>query len=244
MRDAVVLRKMDAVILCGGRGKRLGAVTENIPKPMVMIGNRPFLDILIEYVSSFGFRRFILCVGHKKEAIEGYFQHRNGDAAIVYSEEREDKLLGTAGAVKNAEESIGSKTFLVMNGDSFAPINLARFFEFHELRGGNASIALTKAPGREDAGSVRLSEKDEIIGFDEKESPKREAYMNTGVYFFNKPIFDHITPGVSSSLEYDLFPALINSGIYGYVTGADLLDIGTPERLEKAKAFFAGGLKR
>ncbi|MBU0605250.1 MAG: nucleotidyltransferase family protein [Candidatus Omnitrophica bacterium] len=244
MRNATVLQKTDAVILCGGRGKRLGAVTKDMPKPMVMIGKKPFLEILIEYVSSFGFRRFVLCVGHKKEAVEDYFRNRKDGVTIVYSEELDGKLLGTGGAIKNAEGLIESEAFLVMNGDSFAPIDLGKFFGLHEQRGKDVSMVLTKASGRNDAGSVRLNETDEVIGFSEKESVDRETYMNAGVYFFNKTVFRNIAPGVHSSLEYDLFPALVNSGIYGYVTDADVIDIGTPERLEKAKTFFMGGLKR
>lgn len=244
MKDAITLLSMDAVILCGGQGKRLGAITKDMPKPMVMIGKRPFLEILIEYVSSFGFRRFVLCVGHKKEAVKGYFRNRNSGMAIVYVEELEGKLLGTAGAIKNAEEIIDSETFLVMNGDSFASIDLARFLEFHYRRGGIVSIALTKAAPRGDAGSIRLNEKNEIVEFSEKESIKGRSYMNAGVYLFDKKVFSYIAPGIRFSLEYDLFPSLITKGIYGYATEADVIDIGTTERLEKAKVFFSRDPKK
>ena len=241
MKDISVLQKTDVVILCGGPGTRLGSMTKDIPKPMVMIGTRPFLEILIDYVISSGFRRFVLCVGHKKEAIEGFFSARKAGVTVVYSEEDEGALLGTAGAIKNAEKAVKSDTFLVLNGDSFAPIDLGSFLEFHEQKKGSVSIALTRAAQRIDAGSVRLNEKDEVTGFSEKNSIGPGTYMSAGVYFFNTTVFRHIPGAARFTLEYDLFPALIGKGIYGYITDADVVDIGTPERLARAKMFFTEG---
>ncbi len=240
MKESPFLNETDVVILCGGPGTRLGAITKDIPKPMAMIGNRPFLDILIQHVSSFGFKRFVLCVGYKKEAIEDHFRTYKSDIKVVFSEERDGNLLGTAGAVKNAEKAVESDTFLVMNGDSFTDIDLGRFLEFHDKKRAVASLALTKAVKRGDTGLVRMGERDEIVTFSEKDEIADAAYMNMGVYFFNSAVFRHIPAEARFSLEYDLFPLMTGKGIYGYVVNAEVIDIGTPERLEKAKAFFAG----
>lgn len=244
MKGSAFLNETDVVMLCGGSGTRLGAITKDIPKPMATIGNRPFLDILIQHVSSFGFKRFVLCVGYKKEAIEDYFRTHKGGIKIVFSEEREGNLLGTAGAIKNAEKAVESDTFLVMNGDSFADIDFGRFLQFHDKKRAVASLALTKAVQRDDAGRVRMGERDEIITFNEKDEIADAAYMNTGVYFFSNAVFRYIPAEARFSLEYDLFPSMIGKGIYGYVVDTEVIDIGTPERLEKAKALFAGGSKR
>ena len=238
------MKKIDAVILCGGIGRRLGAITKDIPKPMVMIGNRPFLDILIEHISSFGLRRFVLCVGYKKEAIEDHFRAHKSDVTIVFSEEHEGKLLGTGGAIKNAESSIKSNRFLVMNGDSFLSIDLGRFLEFHDKKRAAVSIVLTKAAKRDDTGSVRVSGRGEIIAFSEKDGIGDEVYMNAGVYAFDSSVFSHIPPDTLFSIEYDLFPSMVGKGIYGYVVDSEVVDIGTPERLEKAKVFLTGVHKR
>lgn len=243
MRDNSFLNKIDAVILCGGPGRRLGAITKDTPKPMAMIGNRPFLEILIRHVSSFGFNRFVLCAGYKKEAIEDHFRTHKGDIEIVFSEEDEGNLLGTAGAIKKAERVIKSDTFLVMNGDSFADIDLGRFLEFHGKKKAVVSIALTRSTKRDDTGLVRLDEGGEITAFSEKKGALNAAYMNIGTYFFNNTVFQHIPPDIRFSLEYDLFPSMVDKGIYGYVVDTEVIDIGTPERLEKAKASLAGGPK-
>jgi len=245
MKSNISLEKIDAVVLCGGKGKRLGAITKNIPKPMVMIGKRPFLDILIERISSFGLKRFVLCVGYKKEAVKNYFRiHKSSDTAIVFSEEKEGRLLGTAGAIKNAEGSVKSEAFLVMNGDSFLYLDLERFLKFHNEKKAVVSIVLTKTIKRDDVGKVRLGKNDEIIAFSEKEVIRDEPYMNAGVYIFDRRVFHYIPQDTSFSIECDLFPLLVGKGIYGFVVNNDVLDIGTPERLIKAKVFFSGDHKR
>lgn len=245
MRDSGFLKDIDVVILCGGKGRRLGAITKDIPKPMVMIGGRPFLDILIERISSFGFKRFVLCVGYKKEVAEEYFRaHKRSGVEVVFSREDERKLLGTGGGLKNAEGAIKSSTFLVMNGDSFLSMDFGRFLEFHGERKAVVSIALTKAAKRTDAGSVRLGAKDEIVEFSEKDNNGCTVYMNGGVYVFDSSVFRHMPVSAAFSLEYDLFPLLTGKGIYGYVTGGEVLDIGTTERLEMAKTFFSGVCKK
>lgn len=82
----VFTRNIDVVILCGGKGERLWPVVSDRPKPMAKIVHRPFLDILIGYVSSFGFKRFILCVRYMKEFIKDYYEDKKG---IIFSEEKE-----------------------------------------------------------------------------------------------------------------------------------------------------------
>lgn len=240
-----VLKDIDVVILCGGIGKRLGALTKDIPKPMVMIADRPFLDILIEHIASFGFKRFVLCVGYKKEVIEEYFRaHKRNDITIVFSHEDEDKLLGTGGGLKNAEGTIKSPNFLVMNGDSFLAMDFGKLLEFHSRKKALVSIALTKADKRSDTGSVKMGSEDEIIAFSEKGSIAGQAYVNAGVYVFDSKVFQLMPSSNAFSLEYDFFPSLIGKGIYGYVTDGEVLDIGTTERLEMAKTFFSGVHKK
>jgi NDP-sugar pyrophosphorylase family protein len=244
MNKSDFLKKIDTLILCGGLGRRLGTITKDLPKPMAMIGDKPFLKVLVERLSSFGLSRFILCVGYKKETIEDFFRLSKDDTEIVFSEEDEANLLGTGGAVKNAESFIRSETFLVMNGDSCVSMDFEKFLDFHRNKGAIATIALTKSDNREDAGSVRLGEEDEVLSFREKDAVGKESYMNAGVYAFDKKIFSCMPSAMSFSVEYDLFPYLIDRGIYGYTINTEVVDIGTPERLEKARLFLTGVNKR
>ena len=100
---------LDVLILCGGFGKRLKSISQDIPKPMVNINGRPFLEFLIEHLSSFGFKRFILCTGFKSDVIEQYFKNKNDGNNYIFS--KEDFPLGTGGSVKNAEPYISNSKF-------------------------------------------------------------------------------------------------------------------------------------
>ena len=83
------LKDVDVLILCGGKGERLREITKSVPKPMVKIGQRPFLDIIITYLSNFGFRRFILGVGYKARIIENYYlKNRKKGLKIIFSREK------------------------------------------------------------------------------------------------------------------------------------------------------------
>lgn len=225
---------IDVIILCGGLGTRLGSLAQGIPKPMVEINDRPFLDILIGHVASFGYKRFILCAGHKSEVIEDYYSRKND--GLTYAISKEIEPLGTAGAFKNAEKLIKSASVLGMNGDSFCRANLKDFLGFHFSRSARASIVLTSLEDSRDYGAITLNAQQEIIQFNEKHSAGQgSGLVNAGIYFMERNIIEQIPAGKKLSLEYDIFPSLVKKGFFGFTTTQRLFDIGTPERLEIAK---------
>ena len=146
---------IDVVILAGGLGKRLRTLVSDRPKPMADIRGRPFLDILINYVSSYEFRRIILCTGHMGSLVREHYQKVTNDIEILFSEEKEP--LGTGGAIKNAKALIQSNPFLVMNGDSFCAADLGSFVDFHKKMNALLSIVLTYSETTEDYGSVAFN---------------------------------------------------------------------------------------
>ncbi len=223
---------IDVVVLCGGLGTRLKKVVSDRPKVMAEVNNKPFLEILIDYIAVFGFRRFVMCVGYMKEKIREHFERRK-DVEILFSAEEE--LLGTAGAIKNAEKFIRSNPFLVVNGDSFCRINVKGFLDFHITKKAYASIALVLPEKDADYGVVAIGDDQRILSFNEKREPDTGGFINAGMYFFNRDILKLIPENITYSLEYNLFPHIIDKGIYGYVTGEKLIDIGTPERYRKAE---------
>lgn len=223
---------IDVVMLCGGRGERLRNIIKDRPKPMAEIKGKPFLDILIDYVAGFGFRRFILCIGYKGDFIKRYYQNRDVSFTILFSEEKTQ--LGTAGALKNAAPLIKSNSFLVMNGDSFCKLDLNEFINFHINKNALFSIALVKANPGSDYGVVNLDSLGRTTSFNEKTKTTDRGFFNAGIYLFRNDIFSLIPANKSSSLEYDLFPNLINKSFYGYITENELIDIGIPERYRKA----------
>ena len=222
----------DVVILCGGMGTRLRGVEKDKPKPMVDFNGRPFLDLLIDYVGGFGYKRFILCSGHKGNLIEEYFKQKKDDK--TYQLSRESRPLGTAGAIKHAEAFITSDTFLAMNGDSFCPVNLNSLLDFHYTHNALTSIALVPMKEALDYGGVVLGEENRIERFNEKTATS-SGWVNAGIYIFRKKILDRIPAGKPVSLEKELFPSMIGQGLFGFTSESRLLDIGTPERLELAR---------
>lgn len=233
MIDLIDPKYIDAVILCGGLGERLRDVVSNRPKAMAEINRRPFLDILINYVADFGFRRFILCIGYMGDFIKQYYQQKKGSLKIIFSEEKEP--LGTAGAIKNAESLIKSSPFLALNGDSFCQIDLRKFLQFHLEKKALASIVLTKAIDSGDYGNVALGESGQIITFDEKTNKHKNSFVNAGIYLFQKRILSSISTNEKFSLEKDFFPKMVANKFYGYITQKRFIDIGTPARYKKAE---------
>ena len=225
--------KIDVVILCGGFGKRLQTVIKDIPKPMAKIKRRPFLDILVDFIASYGFRHFILCTGYKADTIEKYYRQKNSNLSIIFSRER--KPLGTGGAIKNAKNYIKSSPFLVINGDSLCKINLIEFIDFHLKKEALISIAVTNADVCDDYGVITINGLQRIVEFDEKAKGYKNRLINAGVYLLQREVFS-LMPGKDNfSIERDFFPKNIKRKLYAFETQESVIDIGTPERYKKAK---------
>jgi len=231
------LSDIDVYILCGGLGKRLRKISRSIPKPMVKIAGRPFLNFIIRYMAGFGFRRFILGVGYKGEMIERYYRNnKSAGVDIIFS--KETKLLGTGGALKKARKLIKSRQFIVLNGDSFCRFNPVEFFKFHWQKKALASILLRRMPDGRDYGEVKVDSSRRILNFNEKSARAKRCLINAGVYLFDRRIFG-LMPGLTEfSLERDLFPGIIRKKIFGYIYRGFFIDIGTPERYRKAQKYF------
>lgn len=228
---------IDVVILCGGMGTRLRTVITDRPKALAKINGIPFINFLTNYVASFGFKRFILCIGYKGNQIKQYYKRKNFPyLEIVFSEEK--SLLGTGGAIKNAEGFIKSNPFLVMNGDTFCRLDLDRFIDFHFTKQALFSMASVRSRKGRDYGTVRLNDSGQIIGFDEKkEVGKCYSFINAGIYLMDHILLSNIPLGKNFSLEYELFPSIIRKRSYGFVSEAEFIDIGTPSHYRKAEKF-------
>ena len=232
-----IFNEIDAIILCGGKGTRLQPVVSNRPKALAAFGDTTFLDILIESLKSNGFKTFILCVGYMKDQIKDHFKDKD-DLTIIFSEE--DEPLGTGGASKKAEPLLQSETFVVMNGDSICDINFYDFYLFHKNKNALLSIALLRAKETQDFGSVIINEKREIISFKEKVTNNSPCLVNAGVYLMQQEIFSYMPDMFQFSLENDFFPKMIGKRCAGFIINSELIDIGTPERYEKAVHLIGG----
>ena len=183
---------LKAIILAGGRGKRLRPITDYVPKPLISIKNIPIIEWQIKYLKKFGISEVIICSGYKTEMIENYLKNKKLGIKITFS--IENKPLGTGGAIKKAGKKIKDKSFIVINGDIITNIDLEKLMK---KENSIASIQLKTNFG------ILQTDKDKIIKFDEKKEIKN-LWMNAGIYHLNKESIKDL-PNVGD-IEKTLFP--------------------------------------
>jgi mannose-1-phosphate guanylyltransferase len=220
-----------AIILVGGEGLRLRPLTCNLPKPMVPIVNRPFLEHVVEHLKRHHIDQIILAICYLPDRIQSHF----GDGSsfgVKLSYAVEQTPLGTGGAVKNSERFLND-TFLVFNGDIFSDLDLTETVKFHRAHKAKATIALTPVDDPTAYGVVELDSRNRVKGFIEKPSRDKVTsnLINAGIYVMEPEILELIPAGVHSMLERGLFPDLVKRGIpfYGYRSHAYWLDTGKPD---------------
>jgi D-glycero-alpha-D-manno-heptose 1-phosphate guanylyltransferase len=226
----------EAVILAGGRGTRLLEVVADRPKPMAEVAGRPFVEWLVLALQRQGVRRVVFSTGHQGAVIERHFEGGMPGVEVVCV--RESEPLGTGGGVRNALAEVRSRRVLVLNGDSYCAVDLARLESVHERRSARATIWLAEVDDVRRFGSVILGPAEAVTRFEEKSS-SGPGLVNAGVYLFERSVLEAIAPG-PASLEKDVLPALVGQGLCGVVGAGPLLDIGTPESYRAAQASFAG----
>ena len=227
--------RVDVTIFSGGLGTRLGGQARKIPKALVDVHGKPFLEIVLDQLARQGLRRFILCTGYLGEQIRSHFSAYGG-GEVFFSQEA--RPLGTAGALELADTLLKSERILVANGDSFAPsLDAGSLIQFHEGVGAQATVAVIEADSRRDGGYVTVDENRRVMRFSEKEY-RAPCYISAGVYVFEREILDRIPAGRFLSLEKDLLPSLPAGVFYGYPCAGSLHDIGTPERLEAFRHYW------
>ena len=183
---------LKAIILAGGRGKRLRPITDYVPKPLISIKNIPIIEWQIKYLKKFGISEVIICSGYKTEMIENYLKNKKLGIKITFS--IENKPLGTGGAIKKAGKKIRDKSFIAINGDIITNIDLEKLLK---KENSIASIQLKTNFG------ILQTDKDKIIKFDEKKEIKN-LWMNAGIYHLNKESIKEL-PNVGD-IEKTLFP--------------------------------------
>ena len=216
-------------------GTRLQPVLPSTPKPLAPVGDVPFLELLVLQLRSQGIRHLVMCTGHRGEQIEQAFRDgRKWDVSIEYS--RESRPLGTAGALKLAERCLlGVPEILVMNGDSFLEFDFPEFLRFHRGHGGLVSMAVRKVRDASRYGTVQLDAHFRVVGFWEKKNIRAPGIVNGGVYLFGSGALQYLSHG-PASLENDIFPRLLDHGVYAAEQVGVFIDIGTPEDYARAQS--------
>lgn len=221
---------MHAVVMAGGEGTRLRPLTTRRPKPMVPIVNRPMLEHTINLLKQDGVQDITATLHYLPEMIEGYFQD-GSQQGVKINYLREEKPLGTAGGVKQAENFL-DQTFLVFSGDVLSDIDLSKAVRFHQRKGTLATIVLTRVPNPIEYGVVITDEEGRIKQFLEKPG-WGEVFsdtINTGIYVLEPEVLKQVKSGTEFDFSKDLFPKLLEMGepLYGYVADGYWCDIGNP----------------
>lgn len=231
------MESLDAIVLAGGLGTRLRSVIDDRPKVLAPVNGKPFIEILFNLLNRHPLiSRVVIAAGYRADELEKKYA---GSAAygfnIVFSVETEP--LGTGGAIKKAISQTASKDILVLNGDSYLEIDLARFYSFHQQKNALTSIAIKKTDDANRYGTVRISDDGRIQSFEEKALSGTEGFINAGMYLFDRTLFDHVAENEALSLEKDLLPRMIRSRAYGFIAEGKFIDIGIPESYNLASTY-------
>lgn len=232
--------KLKAVVLAAGRGKRLQSLTRDIPKPMLLLGNKPIIQYVIESLRDAGIIDIFINLHYLPEKIKGYFKDgASFGVNIGYS--YEEGLLGTAGAIKKLELQL-SETFLVAYGDTFRKLNYRKLVEQHRKKGGVATLAVYKTEAIEGCGIIEINEEGIIQKFIEKPAPgeTKSNLANAGVCVLETEVLTYIPSQKEFDFGRDLFPLLLSLGrpMFSFIIEEPVLDIGTPESYKQAQRAF------
>lgn len=192
---------MKCVILCGGKGIRMPA-GENVPKPLLKVGDKPILEHIMNHYAKYGVKNFILCLGYEGEKIRFHFFRNPSEYQIEMVDTGED--TNKAGRLLKIKHLIDD-TFFVSYGDDLANVNISKLLALHKLQGKIATLSAVKLVHQ--YGILEISDFEPHIVSKFKEKPVMNDWINGGYFVFDKKIFDYIQEG--EDLEKEVFHKLI-----------------------------------
>jgi mannose-1-phosphate guanylyltransferase len=226
---------MQALILVGGEGTRLRPLTSLVPKPVVPLAGRPFMSYMLEWLRGHGVDRAILSCGFLPDGVRAVL----GDGSewgvqLTYVEE--PTPLGTGGALKYAEDLLDER-FFMLNGDILSDMDLTAQLAQHEATGARATLALIGVDDPSAYGLVRRRPDLSVREFVEKPNLDEidTHLVNAGAYILERSVLADMAPaGTRISIEREVFPRLVDDGLYGFEASGYWIDIGTPQRYLQA----------
>ena len=221
---------MKAVIIAGGLGTRLRPLTNNTPKPMLPIGEKPILEHLVNWTKRGGIKSIVLCVSYLKESIEDYF----GDGEkfgvnIEYAISK--KQLATAGQLKTAEEFI-EDDFVCLYGDSIFNFSLKSMIKQHSIKKSFVTMSLSEYKTNLPYGVIETSKNGKVIKW--KEKPEIKANVNMGCYIMNPQVFNLIPKNKSYGMDDVIKKIMKKNTVNSFITKKGFTDIGNKESYKQA----------
>lgn len=222
---------MRAVILVGGQGTRLRPITYDIPKALVPLRNQPFMGYMIDFLRSGGIDGAVLSLGYLPDPIQAYVSGRDDLDGFSIDYAVEDRALGTAGGIKNAQQYLDGGPLVVVNGDVLTGMDLTRAIEQHRSTDAVATITLTSVEDPTAYGLVEVDHEMLVHRFIEKPAydDVTTNLINAGVYVMEPEVLDMIPAGREVSIEREIFPRLQAEGrLRAHISSSYWKDIGTP----------------
>ncbi|MCI7464552.1 MAG: nucleotidyltransferase family protein [Campylobacter sp.] len=224
------------ILMVGGLGTRLRPLTNDVPKPMLDVGNKPILHTIVENFAKYGYTDIIMCVNYKSEIIKEYFG--NGDKFGVKIEYvLESQRMGTAGALSLLQKR-PKDDFFVMNGDLLTNVNFEYLHEYHKDSNACASICVRKYDMQVPYGVVNVRA-NQVTSIEEK--PTQSFFVSAGIYMFSPIVLDFIPKGVFYDMP-TLFGELLKQGfaVYPFFIREYWLDIGKMDEYRRANDEYEG----
>lgn len=238
---------MKAVIMAGGKGTRISSITNNeIPKPMLQIGNKTILEHQIDNLKKSGITDITLVIGHLGDKIKEYFgDGSNFRVNISYYEEDPNKPLGTAGSFYYLKDFI-KEDFVLIFGDVFLSVDFNKMIKYHLDNNSDATL-LTHPNSHPFDSDLVVVNNNRVVSFDSKENVRNYDYnnlVNSGIYCFSKRVFDYVVEPKKYGLEKDVIRKMIENGdkVYSYHSTEYVKDMGTPERFYQVNEDYQNGL--
>jgi len=226
---------MEAIILAGGFGTRLAHIIQDVPKPMALVCDKPFLEYNFDYLKKNNIKKVILAVSYKRESIISYFRNNYNGIEIEYSIEKSP--LGTGGGIKQALQLCSDENVYIINGDSFFDVDLTKMMEFHCQNNADITIATKRMCKFERYGTIDVS-KDEITSFNEKQYTE-SGLISGGIYLVKKSIFTRLNK-TNFSIEKNVFEnEALGLKMFSFESDGYFIDIGVPEDYYRAQKDFS-----
>ena len=226
------LKPNKVVLMVGGLGMRLRPLTENTPKPMLMVGNKPILQTIVEKFAEYGFVNIVMCVNYKSNVIQDYFKD-GSEFGLNIEYILETQRMGTAGAL-SLLGTVPSEPFFVMNGDLLTNVNFEHLYHYHLSNNAMATMCVREYDFQVPYGVVNIQDS-KIISI--KEKPIQKFFVSAGIYMLNPEAIKHIDKNEFFDMP-TLFEKLITFGenTLSFPIREYWLDIGRMEEYERANS--------
>jgi NDP-sugar pyrophosphorylase family protein len=226
---------MQMVILCGGFATRLGNLTKNIPKSMIDIEGKPFLEYQIENLKNQSIDNIILCVGHLSNKIEEFFGDGNKFGVRIQYSYDGDKALGPFGALKNAE-SLLENVFFIMYGDSYLTVDFKEVGSYFKTQNKIGLMVVYKNFNKYDKSNILIKD-NKVIGYGEKDKTEDMIFIDYGTSIFNKNVLEFI-PEDTFYETGQLFSELVNRNeLLAFEVKNRFYHIGNPDALKEFREY-------